>query len=75
MAKKIKTREEAEEFVSRLTLAGAHNLLVELLMQQEDIQPIPITQEQLTQHFRIIGIRADGEVQRRGRPKKEPELI
>lgn len=76
--KKFKTREEAEMFVSRLTLMAAHELLVELLLnQQEEAPKIPITEEQFNQHFRLIGITADGKVQRRGRPKKEkePELL
>lgn len=76
MAKKFQNRESAEAFVDSLTLMGIREMLIDMLVNQpEPIKPIPITEEQLALHFRIIGLNEN-----RGRPKgstkkQEPELL
>lgn len=58
----------------------AESLADLLLSDYQPVKPIIISEEDFAQHFRIKGITADNQVERRGRPKKEkpnddPQLI
>lgn len=66
MAKRFQTRESAEAFVDSLTLMGIREMLIDMLVNQpEPPRKIPVTEELLWEHFRIIG-----KDENRGRPKK-----
>lgn len=73
----IKERDTKEQVVSGLTKeATAYELadnLYSLYMEQkrkEEATPMRITQSDFDKHFRIIGMRSDGEVETRGRKPK-----
>ena len=40
-------------------------------IEYNEPKPIVISQEEFSQHFRIRGVRADGELELRGRPKSD----
>ena len=49
------------------------DLVVELLSKYEDNPKIPISKEDFEAHFRFIGMKEDGTVEKRGRKPKEIE--
>lgn len=71
--KKFNNRESAGEFVDTLSLKELRELTIDLLIERENapkFKPITISQEEFNLHFRISGVRDDGKLETRGRPRK-----
>ena len=73
MAKKFKTIEEARSYVNGLPLLSLVDLCASLLVENEQADRITITQEQFNAFFKIRGLTADGERERRGRKPKNQD--
>lgn len=74
--KRFRERIQAEEYVDTLTLPQLRELIIEFLTQPEPepLKKISVTQEQFKTYFKVTGITESGEVERRGRPRKESSL-
>ena len=46
-----------------------------MVYESETVKPITISQEEFEKHFRIRGITANNEIERRGRPRKEDKKV
>ena len=73
MAKvKFNDYEEALKYVNSLPINTIVQDYAKLLMEtQTKNEPIKITEAQLKYYFKIVGVTATGEAERRGRPKKD----
>ena len=71
--KRFNTREEAERYVDTLPLLTLRDMLIECLAEPEPLRlkPIAISEEEFRAHFRLTGVREDGKLETRGRPRKE----
>lgn len=70
MARRFKDIEEARQYVGTLPIGQIIELCASLLVEQEQPEKIVITQEQFNALFKIRGLNADGERERRGRKPK-----
>ena len=71
MAKKFSNYEEALAYVNSLPMQAIAEGYASLLMEtQSKTEPIKITESQFRTYFKIVGLTADGETERRGRPRK-----
>ena len=71
MARKFKTYDEAKAYVESLPINSIIGLCVALLMEGEDKpEKVIITQEQFNAFFKIRGLTAEGEREKRGRKPK-----
>lgn len=73
MAKvKFSSIEEVREYVKMLSIQDVIDGYVNLLWEAEysKFEPIKITETQFRQMFKIVGLRSDGETERRGRKPK-----
>ena len=70
---KIYSLEQARAYVETLPIQALIEGFSELLWESQNskVEPIKVTREQLEAHFKIIGLNASGEVETRGRKRKE----
>lgn len=74
--KRFKERAQAAEYIDTLSISQIRELLIDFLTQEEAtaLKKISITQEQFRAYFKLTGVTESGEVERRGRPRKESTL-
>lgn len=72
--KHFDSKEQALAFIDTLSYANIRNWLADFLLEDEEpMPPIRITRGQFEKYFKIIGEKADGTPEQRGksgRPKK-----
>ena len=72
MAKqKFLSLEQATAYVNSLPIAAIIDGYAKLLFESDQVEPVKITREQLEKLFKIVGETRTGELERRGRPRKE----
>lgn len=68
---KFVSYDQALAYVNSLPISAIVDGYAQLLYESERMEPIKITREQFERMFRIVGVREDGEPERRGRKRKE----
>ena len=68
--KMVSVDEMTDYILNNLPVKQIAETLSFMLFETEVVKPIAITQEEFEKHFRIRGITADNQVERRGRPRK-----
>lgn len=70
---KFNTYEQALNYVNSLSIQQMVEGYARLLCETEvsKVEPVRLTQEQFNAYFKIVGLNKNGEVERRGRKKKD----
>lgn len=71
--RKFKDKEEVLDFLNSIPFGSVIDIAADAIMdaQNASARKITITQEQFSKFFRILGTTATGEVETRGRKKRE----
>ena len=69
--KSFESKEEAMQYLQSLSIGEIMNIAAEMLVGYAPARKITITEEQFKNFFRISGYTATGEIETRGRKKRD----